>query len=208
MKTVLLHGLGQSPESWKGVRAELGVGLEVLCPALSGLLRGGPASYPSLYRGLEDYCKGQAGPLGLCGLSLGGILALQYALEHPKRVERLALIGTQVCMPAGLLRVQDLIFHLLPAGSFRSMGFPKADVICLTRSMRTLDFQDKLSRICCPVLVVCGDRDRANRKAAFQMEEAIPGAELILLEGAGHEANIDQPKVLGRTLKRFLTSEA
>ena len=88
------------------------------------------------------------------------------------------------------------------------MGFPKADVICLTRSMRTLDFQDKLSRICCPVLVVCGDRDRANRKAAFQMKEAIPGAELILLEGAGHEANIDQPKVLGRTLKRFLTSEA
>ena len=36
------------------------------------------------------------------------------------------------------------------------------------------------------------------------MKEQIPGAQLLLLEGAGHEANVDQPQVLGRALRTFL----
>ena len=42
----------------------------------------------------------------MCGLSLGGILALQYAIEHPEHIHALALIGTQYTMPKTLLRIQ------------------------------------------------------------------------------------------------------
>ena len=204
MKTILLHGLGQGPESWAAVRAELGEGPDLLSPALTGLFQNGEVSYPSLFRGLEDYCGALAGPLALCGLSLGGVLVLDYALRHPDRVDRLALIGAQFRMPTGLLRVQDLAFRLMPAGMFRSMGLPKADVLRLTRSMAALDFQARLGELRCPVLVACGERDRANRAAALQMKEQIPGAQLLLLEGAGHEANVDQPQALGRALRTFL----
>ena len=198
MKTILLHGLGQGPESWAAVRAELGEGPDLLSPALTELFPNGEV------RGLEDYCGDLAGPLALCGLSLGGVLALDYALRHPDRVDRLALIGAQFRMPTGLLRVQDLAFRLMPAGMFRSMGLPKADVLRLTRSMAALDFQARLGELRCPVLVACGERDRANRAAALQMKEQIPGAQLLLLEGAGHEANVDQPQVLCRALRTFL----
>ena len=119
MKTILLHGLGQGPESWAAVRAELGEGPDLLSPALTELFPNGEVSYPSLFRGLEDYCGALAGPLALCGLSLGGVLVLDYALRHPDRVDRLALIGAQFRMPTGLLRVQDLAFRLMPAGMFR-----------------------------------------------------------------------------------------
>ena len=127
-----------------------------------------------------------------------------YRFYSPVQLDRLALIGAQFRMPTGLLRVQDLAFRLMPAGMFRSMGLPKADVLRLTRSMAALDFQARLGELRCPVLVACGERDRANRAAALQMKEQIPGAQLLLLEGAGHEANVDQPQVLGRALRTFL----
>ena len=37
-------------------------------------------SYDTLYRTLETYCEQFEEPLNICGLSLGGILAMQYVL--------------------------------------------------------------------------------------------------------------------------------
>lgn len=201
MSFILLHGLGQGPSSWDAAAAALDA--EVLCPALLTPSPGGTVTYSSLCRDFARYCGGLEEPLHLCGLSLGGIAALQYALEHPDRVGSLVLIGVPYAMPKGLLTVQNLLFRLLPGGAFRQMGLTKGQIIGLTRSMMDLDFRKDLGRIACPALVLCGERDRANRKAAVSLQKGIPGSALRWVPGAGHEVNVDAPEALAGILSEF-----
>lgn len=208
MKQIMLHGLGQSAASWDDTVSAMGQGPEILCPELSGWISKGAASYSGLYGELERYCEQFDAPLNLCGLSLGGILALNYALEHPERVNRLLLVGTQYVMPRGLLRLQNVLFHLMPRRAFTEIGMEKRDFIDLCASMMNLDFQAGLSQISCPVLIVCGEKDNANKAASEQMKEQIPGARLVLIPGAGHEVNRDKPDELGRVVSGFFMEKS
>lgn len=201
MPVILLHGLGQGPSSWDAAAAALD--REVLCPALLAPVPGQPFTYPQLYRAFAGYCGGLEGPLHLCGLSLGGIFALQYAAERPDRVGSLVLIAAQYVMPKRLLAFQNLAFRLLPGGAFRGMGLTKGEVLGLTRSMIDLDFREDLGRIACPTLVLCGRRDRANRKAALGLHQGIPGSGLAWVPGAGHEVNAQAPEALAAILTEF-----
>lgn len=201
MSIVLLHGLGQTPASWDAAARLLEA--ESLRPDLFALLRGGEVSYSHLYRAFADCCGRIPGPLHLCGLSLGGVLALQYSAENPGRVSSLALIGTPCVMPKRLLGVQNAVFRLMPERAFRQMGLPKKDLLALTGSMRSLDLRGSLANVSCPVLVLCGERDRANRKSALDLQAGLSHAELAWVPGAGHEANLDVPEALANRLTDF-----
>lgn len=203
MKYVFLHGLGQSAANWEQTIRHIGQGDDVRCPELSEWLVGHEPCYASLYSGLERYCAELEAPFNLCGLSLGGIMALQYGIEHPERVNSMVLIGTQFVMPKGLLKLQNALFRLMPQKAFQGMGFEKRAFIALSRSMMPLDFRAGLGAIGCPVLLVCGERDRANLSASMQMKERIPGARLVILPGSGHEANRDAPDELGKQIGQF-----
>lgn len=201
MKRIFLHGLGQGPGSWDEVLAALGEA--GVCPDLSALLSAGEATYPGLYRGLCAALEGEDSPLSLCGLSLGAVLALQYALDHPERVDSLTLIAPQYQMPKGLLTLQNLAFRLMPASAFGEMGLGKKDILTLTSSMMELNFTDRLGELSCPALVLCGERDKANRKAAKALVALNPMAQFQLVSGAGHELNRDRPEALAALLKEF-----
>ena len=163
MKYIMLHGLGQSSESWSNTVKVFNDDFEVLCPNLSDWLSGKTPCYDTLYRTLETYCEQFEEPLNICGLSLGGILAMQYAIEHPEKMNSLVLIGTQYEMPKYLLKMQNLIFRIMPCSAFEKMGFQKTDFINLCKSMTELNFKHELKKISCSVLVVCGDKDKINK---------------------------------------------
>lgn len=199
METVLLHGLGQTPESFL-ITAKW-MEREVRCPSLKELM-GEETSYSSLYQGFSAYCDGLNGPLALAGLSLGGILALNYALQNPERVGALALIATPYKMPKGLMTAQDFLFHLMPQSAFKRMGFSKKEVLSLTRSMQDLDFTDGLSSLQPPVLLICGGKDKQNLKIMEELGKRL-STDLIVLENAGHEVNLAESERLGDLLKEF-----
>ena len=108
MDTVFLSGLGQTPGVWDGVRRCLPELKDVRCPSLSG------GTYPALYDALEADCQALEAPFRLCGLSLGAVLALDYAARNPHHVASLVLIAPRYRMPRRLLEIQDRIFALLP----------------------------------------------------------------------------------------------
>lgn len=199
---VLIHGLGQTPASWDKTIACLG-SVFPLCPSLPELLSGAEADYSQLYAAFTDYCTAAGSSLDLCGLSLGGVLALHYAAEHPERVRSLVLIGAQYSMPKRLLQFQNLLFRFMPGSMFTQMGFGKADFLRLCKSMMELDFSASLSRISCPVLVICGEKDRANKKASLSLADLLPNARLCTIKGAGHEVNTDAPQALAEALRAF-----
>ena len=198
MKAVLLHGLGQTARDWRAVMDRIPA-LEMECPELSSLAEDG-AVYSDLLASLERRCGELPAPFCLCGLSLGAMLALDYAVRHGERVASLILIGAQVRVPTRLVDFQNLVFRCMPKRAFASMGLSKDGAIRLARSMRSLDFSAKLGGIACPAAVVCGERDRANRGAAEELQRLLPNAELRIIPGAGHEVNRDAPEALAALL--------
>lgn len=205
MKYIFLHGLGQDASSWNKAASYMGEKENIVCPDLTEILQGREVTYANLYGAFSKYCTEYSEPLCICGLSLGGILAMQYSIENPERVKKVVLTGTQYVMPQRLLQFQNAIFRILPSKMFENMGFEKNDVIKLSKSMMNLDFRQDLEKIKCPALVVCGEKDKANRKAAQELAGLIPHAELKIIENAGHEVNTDAPEKLGKIIRDFCT---
>lgn len=204
MKCILLHGLGQNAAAWDDTVRYMDEKLDILCPELFDWLSGSEASYPRLYKELEKYCGQIKEPIALGGLSLGGILALQYTIEHSDKVDSLVLAGTQFSMPKSMLRMQNMIFRFLPDAAFANMGLGKKDVISLCKSMMELDFTEQLKDIHCRTLVLCGAKDKSNIKASEKLNEQIDHAELVLISNAGHEVNKDNPTQLGQVISSFV----
>lgn len=203
MKHIFLHGLGQTPASWDKTIACLGMEDPADCLDLRSLVSGGEVTYQNLYAAFSACCDGLDGTLDLCGLSLGGVMALNYATCHPQRVRSLVLIAAQYQMPKKLLRFQNLIFRFMPSSAFQQTGFGKADFLKLCRTMMELNFSDSLSKVTCPALVLCGEKDSANKKAAIALAERLPHARLQIIPGAGHEVNLEAPEALAKALQDF-----
>lgn len=178
--------------------------LDITCPNLFDLLQDKEVSYANLHKEFSGYYTGFSEPVNICGLSLGGILALEYVIKNPTKVNSLVLIGTQYTMPKGLLKFQNIVFRFMPNRMFAEIGLGKKDFINLTKSMIDLDFQYELKSITCPVLIVCGEKDIANKKASLQLNKQIPNTEITFIKNAGHEVNVEAPKELGQILNTFL----
>lgn len=206
MKYFYLHGLGQSADSWDKVIAATEAPENSVCPELAQLLSGKTAVYSALYSAFSEMCNAEAEKITLCGLSLGGVLALNYAIIHPEKVRALVLIAAQYKMPARLLKLQNALFHLMPRSMFRQTGFGKREFISLCNSMAVLDFSASLSRVTCPVLVICGGKDSANKKASIELAESLPHAQFKEIPGAGHEVNLETPVELAGLLREFYNS--
>ena len=202
-KTILLHGSGHRADSWRETVSYLDRREDILCPELSAILNGREASFPNLRAAFAQYCAQAGGPVHLCGLSLGGILALDYALEHPENVKTLVLIGTPHKVPKFAFALQNVVFRFLPKSAFASMAFDKRDTFALGNTMKDLDFSGRLGELRCPTLILCGEKDGANLKSARFLAGYIPGAELRIIGNTGHVVNEENPRGLAERLNEF-----
>lgn len=200
---IFIHGLGQTPSSWDNTLSYLPEQLKAIAIDLSSLCKGSENTYGNLYLQFKDYLRNISKPLNLCGISLGAVLALNYAIEYPQKVASLALIASQYKIPRLLMRFQGLIFNFMPNSTFKDIGFNKKDFSVLTRSMSNLDFSNAIKNISCLPLIVCGKKDKANLKAANELAVKIQSAKLQIIENAGHEVNVDTPEELAGILKCY-----
>jgi pimeloyl-ACP methyl ester carboxylesterase len=203
MELIFIHGLGQVSSSWNETTSHLSDHIRANCLDLYALCEDKEITYGNLYRAFEKYCGDTAAPLNICGISLGAVLALNYAIDHKEKVKSLVLIAPQYKTPRLLLRLQNVIIRIIPERFFRKQGLLKRDIIRITNSMMGLDFKNRLRDISCATVVICGSRDKANIKAANYVACNIPNAELYLIENVGHEVNTDAPHRLATILNAF-----
>jgi pimeloyl-ACP methyl ester carboxylesterase len=98
---VLLHGLGGFAESWRGTIDALAKRADVLALDLPGF---GLSAKPRTRYDLDFFTRVLDGFLDLTGIgqaslvghSLGGAVAVAYALTRPARVDRLALVSAVI----------------------------------------------------------------------------------------------------------------
>ena len=198
-----LHGLGQKPDSWNRTIKETKVSGSSIRLSLAEMSEGKDVTYKELYSAFSEVCDKEDEEIVLCGLSLGAVLALNYAIDHPDKTKALVLIAAQYKMPEKLLKFQNVLFRLMPNSMFKQIGFKKADVISLCGTMAKLDFTDSLHNVSCPVLIVCGEKDNANKKASKELTRYLSKSFFYELLKTGHEVNIEAPEEIAIVLQKF-----
>jgi 3-oxoadipate enol-lactonase len=168
------------------------------------------------------------------GLSLGGMIGETYALRYPGVFTRMVLADTSARLPPGADRLwaerartalEEGMAALVDATLARwfTEGFraarpevmariaaairstPAAGYAGCCHAIGQLDLLDRLHDIRCPVSVVVGEQDPATPPAmSRQIQEAIDGAELVVIPDAAHIANIEQPAAFNAALLDFL----
>ncbi|MGM0125032.1 hypothetical protein IGI37_002426 [Enterococcus sp. AZ194] len=204
MKTIFLHGLGQTAESWAAVQQNLPSDFESIYVDLGKLVRGEDVTYESIYTKVYIELEKIEPPFAICGLSLGGMIALNYAIDFPNKVSKLILISTQYKIPQVLFSLQNQVFKLLPANFFQKMSFLKEEVLSLTHSMETLDFSNYLRTIKADTLIIYGQKDQPNKAAAYELRQKITTSSLTMIGDVGHEVNKEAPVQLATCIADHL----
>jgi pimeloyl-ACP methyl ester carboxylesterase len=173
------------------------------------------------------------GPAHVAGLSWGGTVALELYRLHPELVATLVLADTYAgwkgSLPesevhARLKGLRDMLAAgeetfdpTLPglfAGDAPAEYVPLLEAMAADvrpQSMRTAllvmaetDQRELLPKVAVPTLLIWGEFDgRSPLSVARQFEEAIPGAKLVVIPGAGHVSNLEQPDAFNDAIREF-----
>ncbi|WP_173922947.1 alpha/beta fold hydrolase [Agromyces sp. Marseille-P2726] len=218
----LLHGAFEDSRAWGPELARFAAYADVIAWDAPGC--GGSADVPETWedRDWADAVAGFIAALGLrrpvlLGLSLGSVLALVAARDHPSAIGGLVLVGAYAGW-AGSRDPGALAERIRPAEAtietpvdewaesfLDSVYAPGSDPRRreLTRSLladwrpsttrvllRTLslDLREALPAINVPTLVVRGSEDaRSPRSASLAIVAAMPDARFAEIDGAGHD---------------------
>ncbi len=224
---IFCHGSGGSHHHWLYQLKDLKDRAAPLAVDLPGHGRseGTPANSIAVYREwLHRFClEAGLGPSVFAGHSMGGAIALDYALNYPTDVLGLILVGS-----GGRLRVLPALLESLEKGSipptfFEFLYGPAASQDILSSGQKELentpaatyyadltacdnfDVMDELPRIKQPVLMICGSEDRLTPvKYSRYLEEALPRGQVEVIEGAGHMVMLEKPKEVNRAAADFI----
>ena len=207
---IFIHGIGQdpsgivsNPSSWNEVISYLPKCKNTLCPDLFSFFDNKEANYENLYTSFVEYCSNISESFNICELSLGGIVALNYAIDYPQKVNSLVLIGTPYKITKIMFSIQTAILKLLPKSVFAKMGGDKKDIVKLVKSMKNIDFSKGLKNIICPTLIICGQKDKVNMKSSKYLSENIKNANISIIKNTGHVVNTENSKSLPIELENF-----
>jgi pimeloyl-ACP methyl ester carboxylesterase len=236
---LLLHGLGSRGEDWQLQVPYFARWYRVIVADMRGHGRSskppGPYSVPMMAADVVSLLDGLAiESTHLVGLSMGGMIAFQLAVDHPDRVRRLVIVNSAPSLVprnwgerARMLQRLALARLFSPAMTGRFLSrrlFPKPDQAFfreeLVRQWATNDRQaylaamkaligwsvlDRIGEIRSPTLVVSGDRDYLPLDAKRDYTARIPGARLVVVEDSGHATPIDQTARFNELVLAFLS---
>ncbi|WP_114856380.1 alpha/beta fold hydrolase [Brachybacterium sp. YJGR34] len=223
---VLIHAVRSSRTMWKGQKRRLrDKGYEVIAPDLPGhgRRRGEPFTLRGALATIDEAVEACAEPPLLVGLSLGGYLTLHWAGTRPDRLAGVVAADCTIVPGPAMARLYGLWMAMkdwMPgdsdariARSFarrhtrkaarRYYGGGRAHGVIRTvvRTIGALDLLADVAAIDVPLTFVNGEHDPFRRHEALFLEVA-RDAELVILEDAGHVANLSRPKRFTRILRR------
>ena len=169
----------------------------------------------------------------IVGLSLGGGVAFQLAIDSPALVKKLVIVNSAQELVVRTLKDRLNVwqrFVIVKLLCMRKMGevlsqrlFPKPehadlrttfverwaenDTRAYQAAMRAMigwSVTDKLGSIKCPTLIVTADQDYTPVAVKEAYTKLIPGAQLVVIPDSRHATPVEQPQKFNEAVMRFL----
>lgn len=86
---------------------------------------------------------------------------------------------------------------------FEQIGIWEEQFFQLCKTMMELNFTKDLSKVDSPTLVICGEKDSANKSASVELADNLKNAEIHVIIGVGHEVNAEAPEELAKVIDGF-----
>ena len=235
---LFLHGLGSDGRSWEYQREYFAEEFRVIVVDVRGHGRSakpsGPYSVPQFARdvfALLDQLH--IDQFHLVGLSMGGMIGCQMAVDQPERFLSLTIVNSgpeliaQNWQERWQIVQRRLVLHFM---SMEKIGefiggrlFPEPEqaeyLAIFVQQMRENDpkayraatnaligwsVRAQLNRIQCPVLVISGDMDYTPVANKEAYMREMPTARLLVIENSRHATPIDQPEAFNTAVLQFL----
>jgi pimeloyl-ACP methyl ester carboxylesterase len=227
---LLLHGLFGALSNWEQVVEEFSPRYRVIIPVLPvydmPLLQ---ATVPGLQAYVENFVEKLALPPAfiVLGNSLGGHIALVYALHNPSRVSQLVLTGSSGLFEDGMggsfpkrgdynfvhervgytfydpaVATKELVDEVFAVTNSNAKCLR---MISIARSAQRHNLARELHRIAVPALLIWGLNDTITPPSvAHEFERLLPAATLCFLDHCGHAPMMERPAAFNGCLARFL----
>lgn len=239
---VFIHGLGSSGRDWEFQVDHFYLDYQVVVFDVRGHGQSekppGPYSIPRFAQDTAALLRAlDLGPAHVVGISMGGMIAFQLALEAPELVRSLAIVNSWPEMVVRTWRERLQIWQralIVQMLGMRKMGevlagrlFPKPEQapireIFIERwaendkrayqdSMRALvgwSVSERIETITCPVLVVAADQDYTPVESKAAYTRRLPNAELVVIEDSRHATPAEHPQQFNQVLGAFLQRQA
>jgi len=237
---LLLHGLGANSSSWTlQFEALKEMGFRAIAVDVPGFGKskydGDGWNFKRIASHIADLINNlHTGPVHVVGLSMGGVIAQQFAFDHPKLIKKLVLVSTFAVLRPG--SISEWLYFIRRAIVVHTLGldtqakivsnrvFPHPDQEVLRKmveeqisladsrayraAMRNLglfDSRRQLKKIAMPTLIVSGgDDSTVSVNHQALLAKMITGAKHVVIPGAGHAVTIDHYESFNSILLEFL----
>lgn len=237
---LLVHGLGSSTQDWEMQIPALSARYRVIVPDVRGHGRSDRprerysiAGFSADLIALIEHLN--LGAVHLVGLSMGGMIAFQLAVDQPQLLKSLCIVNSA---PEVKRRSRNdywqwfkrwSLMHVLSMGTIgKALGaklFPKPEQASLRQKIAArwakndkhaylasfnaiVDWgvQERLYKVSCPTLVISADRDYTPVALKETYVKLLPDARLVVIADSRHATPLDQPERFNQTLLEFLTA--
>ena len=235
---LLIHGLGSSSQDWELQITRFVNHFQVITVDLRGHGKSpkppGPYSMPLF---AEDVA-GLLGNLGhssvhMLGISLGGMVAFQLALDYPELVQSLVVVNSTPEMILHSLKDRIALWQRLMI--VRLMGMQKMGKVLAERFLPGPEFdelrqvfvkrwaqnhkpayleamkavvgwsvEERLGEINCPALILGSDGDYFPMVEKEAYARRIPGAKLVIIQNSRHALPAEKPEEFNDAVELFL----
>ncbi len=226
---VLLHGLFGALSNFEGIIQHFSKTRNVVVPLLpifEGNLKMPTVTslveYVSLFVDMKGFDK-----VHVLGNSLGGHIALLYALKNPEKTLSITLTGSSGLFESGLgstfpkrgdydyvktkseaifydpkVATKELIDEVYDTINDRSKALR---IVWTAKSAIRQNLADKLDDISAPTLLVWGKQDHVTPpEVAEKFDELISNTELVFMDKCGHAPMMEHPEDFNKILQDFL----
>ncbi len=237
---VLIHGIGADHAMFRlQVEPLLSHGFRVVIPDMRGHGKSPRANSLSLNDWVKDLVELmdhlEIAKCNLLGVSMGGVIAMEFACQHPARVRRLIVsdsfgkLGSAFEKTVGWGQAAGFkLFHYLPsswaarmvASTYKKFApdaetyfrevTQQADFRQLVQARRAINKVAVLTRLGAlelPSLVMVGDKLKFMVGINRKIADRLKGSEFHVISGAMDPSNLVAPKEFNRIVLRFLNEK-